>query len=197
MPGFVSVGISDDTAEFAVESLRKWGHEMGAREYPAADSLSITADSGGSNGGRVRLWKVQLQELADELGIPLKVSHFPPGTSKWNKMEHRLFSFIGKNWRGKPLVGLAVIVSLIGATPTKTGLKVKCVIDRNEYSKGIRVSDYVLAKVNLTRAAMPFMVNGTTKSVPNAINSFNCKCYLHALLYPPEQEMRSFTNFTR
>jgi hypothetical protein len=153
MPGFVSVGISDDTAEFAVESLRKWGHEMGAREYPAADSLSITADSGGSNGGRVRLWKVQLQELADELGIPLKVSHFPPGTSKWNKMEHRLFSFIGKNWRGKPLVGLAVIVSLIGATPTKTGLKVKCVIDRNEYSKGIRVSDYALAKVNLTRDA--------------------------------------------
>ena len=109
----------------------------------------ITADSGGSNGIRVRLWKVKLQELANELWITLKVSHFPPGTSKWNKIEHRLFSFISKNWRGKPLVSLAIIVSLISATTTETALTVKCVVDYNEYKKGIEVSDEELDKVNL------------------------------------------------
>jgi hypothetical protein len=151
--GFVSVGIRHDTAEFAVERLRKWWHEMGAQQYPGANNLYITADSGGSNGVRVRLWKVKLQALANELGMTLKVSHFPPGTSKWNKIEHRLFSFISKNWRGKPLLSLVVIVSLIGTTTTKTGLKVKCVIDHNEYRKGLKVSDDTLANVNLTHDA--------------------------------------------
>ena len=149
--GFVSVGIRHDTAEFAVESLRNWWYEMGAQQYPKANSLYITADSGGSTGGRVRLWKVKLQALANESGMTLKVSHFPPGTRKWNKIEHQLFSFISKNWRGKPLPSLAVIVSLIGAATTQTGLKVKCVIDRNEYRKGLKVSDDALAKVNPIR----------------------------------------------
>jgi transposase len=147
--GFVNVGISNDTAEFAVESIKKWWFEMGREAYPEADRIYITADSGGSNGFRVKLWKVKLQELANELGMTLKVSHFPAGTSKWNKIEHRLFSFISKNWRGKPLISLAVIVSLIGATTTETGLTVKCVVDQNEYKKGVEVSDEELAKVNL------------------------------------------------
>jgi len=149
--GFVNVGISSDTAEFAVESIRKWWREVGQQTYPKAKSIYITADSGGSNGARVRLWKVKLQELANELGIELRVSHFPSGTSKWNKIEHRLFSFISKNWRGKPLISLAVIVSLISATTTETGLTVKCVVDYNEYEKGIEVSDEELAKVNIHR----------------------------------------------
>jgi len=147
--GFVNVGISSDTAEFAVESIKKWWYEMGREAYPEADRIYITADSGGSNGYRVKLWKVKLQELANELGMTLKVSHFPAGTSKWNKIEHRLFSFISKNWRGKPLISLAVIVSLIGATTTDAGLTVKCVVDQNEYKKGVEVSDEELAKVNL------------------------------------------------
>ena len=149
--GFINVGISSDTAEFAVESIRKWWHEVGHEVYPDAKSMYITADSGGSNGVRVKLWKVKLQELANELGLTLKISHFPAGTSKWNKIEHRLFSFISKNWRGKPLISLAVIVSLISATTTSTGLTVKCVIDNNEYKKGIEVSDDELEKVNLVK----------------------------------------------
>jgi hypothetical protein len=149
--GFVNVGISSDTAEFAVESLRRWWKEVGGVEYPNAEGLYITADSGGSNGVRVRLWKVKLQELADELGIALRVSHFPAGTSKWNKIEHRLFSFISKNWRGKPLINLAVIVNLIGATTTETGLKVRCVVDCNTYKKGIKTADEELARVNLIK----------------------------------------------
>ena len=147
--GFVSVGISSDTAEFAVESIKKWWYEMGREAYPNAKSIYITADSGGSNGVRVKLWKVKLQELSNELGLKLKVSHFPSGTSKWNKIEHRLFSFISKNWRGKPLISLAVIVNLISATTTEKGLIVKCVVDYNEYKKGIEVSEEDLAKVNL------------------------------------------------
>jgi hypothetical protein len=147
--GFVNVGISCDTAEFAVTSLRKWWYEVGVNEYPKASSIYITADSGGSNGVRVRLWKVRLQELANELGLELKVSHFPSGTSKWNKIERRLFSFISKNWRGKPLTGLAVIVNLIGATTTETGLKVKCVIDYNNYSKGVKVTDKEMEALSL------------------------------------------------
>ena len=149
--GFVNVGVSGDTAEFAAESIRKWWHEMGREAYPDTESICITADSGGSNGVRVRLWKVKPQELANETGLILKVSHFPAGTSKWNKVEHRLFSFISKNWRGKPLISLAVTVSLIGATTTDTGLTVKCVVDYNEYKKGIEVSDEELAKVNLIK----------------------------------------------
>lgn len=149
--GFVNVGISSDTAEFAVESIKKWWYEMGREAYPQAERIYITADSGGSNGVRVKLWKVKLQELSNELGLTLKVSHFPSGTSKWNKIEHRLFSFISKNWRGKPLISLAVIVSLIGATTTEAGLKVKCVVDYGEYKKGIEVTDEDLAKVNLSK----------------------------------------------
>jgi len=149
--GFVNVGISSDTAEFAVESIKKWWQEVGREAYPGAKSIYVTADSGGSNGVRVRLWKVKLQELSNELGLTLRISHFPAGTSKWNKIEHRLFSFISKNWRGKPLISLAVIVNLIGATTTDTGLTVKCVIDHNEYKKGIEVPEEELSKVNLVR----------------------------------------------
>jgi transposase len=149
--GFVNVGISGDTAEFAVESIKKWWLKMGRKTYQEAGSIYITADSGGSNGVRVRLWKVKLQELSNELGLTLKISHFPAGTSKWNKIEHRLFSFISKNWRGKPLVSLAVIVNLIGATKTEAGLKVKCVVDYSEYKKGVEVSDEELAKVNMIK----------------------------------------------
>jgi len=147
--GFVNVGISSDTAEFAVESIKRWWYEMGAETYPNADTIYITADAGGSNGSRVKLWKTSLQKLADELNMTLKISHFPPGTSKWNKIEHRLFSFVSKNWRGRPLESLAVIVNLIGSTTTDTGLTVKCVVDYNEYKKGIDVSDEELAGVNL------------------------------------------------
>ena len=124
---------------------------MGRFAYPETNSIYITADSGGSNGVRVKLWKVKLQELSNELGLTLKISHFPSGTSKWNKIEHRLFSFISKNWRGKPLVSLAVIVDLISATTTETGLTVKCVVDQNEYKKGIEVSNEELEKVNLLK----------------------------------------------
>jgi transposase len=149
--GFVNVGVSSDTAEFAVESIKRWWYEMGQESYPNATNIYITADSGGSNGVRVKLWKVKLQELSNEIGMTLKISHFPSGTSKWNKIEHRLFSFISKNWRGKPLISLAVIVDLIGATTTKTGLTIKCVVDQNEYKKGIEVSDAELEKVNLQK----------------------------------------------
>jgi len=146
---WVSVGISHDTAEFSVQTIRTWWDEMGRASYPNASSLLITADGGGSNGYRLRLWKVELQKLADDLGIPVSVCHLPPGTSKWNKIEHRLFSFITKNWRGKPLVTHQVIVELIAATKTKTGLKVKSRIDDRIYAKGRRISDKQLAQVHL------------------------------------------------
>jgi hypothetical protein len=146
---WVSVGVSHDTAEFAVQSLRTWWREMGAPRYPAAPSLVVTADGGGSNGYRLRLWKLELQALADELGFPITVCHLPPGTSKWNKIEHRLFSFITQNWRGKPLVTHQVIVNLIAATTTTTGLRVRSRIDDRVYAKGRRVSDTQLASVHL------------------------------------------------
>lgn len=138
--GFVNVGISSDTAEFAVSSIRNWYEQMGKDRFPTASKLFITADGGGSNGSRCRLWKTQLQKLADETGLTIEVAHFPPGTSKWNKIEHRLFSFISKNWRGRPLETLAVVISLIGATTTKQGLTVKCAPDYNTYNTGIKVS---------------------------------------------------------
>jgi len=138
--GFVSVGISADTAEFAVQTLRKWWQMVGRKTYPKAKEMLITADSGGSNGSRVRLWKSELQILADELKIKITVLHFPPGTSKWNKIEHRLFSFISKNWRGKPLVSLALIVNLIGSTKIG-GNKIDCIVDKHEYKRGIEISD--------------------------------------------------------
>jgi hypothetical protein len=139
--GFVNVGISKDTAEFSVESIRKWWSLKGNASYPQARELLITADCGGSNGYRVRLWKAELQILANELNKKITVLHFPPGTSKWNKIEHRLFSFISKNWRGQPLLSMAVIVNLIGATKTKTGLSVDCVVDDGVYEKGVEVTD--------------------------------------------------------
>lgn len=149
--GWVSVGVDHDTATFAVESIRRWWHTMGKEVYPDAGELLITADGGGSNGSRVRLWKIELQGLADELGCPITVCHFPPGTSKWNKIEHRLFSFITQNWRGKPLISYEVIVNLIQGTSTSTGLRIKCALDRNVYPKGIKITDEELAGVNLRR----------------------------------------------
>ena len=139
--GWVSVGISADTSEFAVETIRRWWNSMGYERYSQASELFITADCGGSNGYRTRLWKLELQQLADELGIPITVCHFPPGTSKWNKIEHRLFSFITLNWRGKPLRTYQTVVNLIAATTTKTGLEVRCEIDPWSYEKGRKVSD--------------------------------------------------------
>ena len=147
--GFVSVGISKDTAEFAVESIRKWWGIVGCKEYPKAKEILLTADSGGSNGYRVRLWKAELQILANELKKKITVVHFPPGTSKWNKVEHKLFSFISKNWRGQPLISLAVIVSLIGSTRTDKGLKVDCVIDDGEYERGVDISDEEFDSINI------------------------------------------------
>jgi len=149
--GFINLGISSDTARFAVNSVRQWWYEMGMARYPAASKLYITADGGGSNGSRNRLWKTELQELANETGLQFQVSHFPPGTSKWNKIEHRLFSYISKNWRGRPLETLRVIVSLIESTTTEAGLKVKCGLDGNVYETGIKVSEEELERVNITR----------------------------------------------
>lgn len=146
---WVSVGVSHDTAEFAVETIRTWYYQLGQALYPNASSLLITADAGGSNGYRLRLWKVKLQQLADEFGFPISVCHLPPGTSKWNKIEHRLFSFITQNWRGKPLVTHQVIVNLIAATTTQAGLKVYSHLDERFYATRKRVSDNQLALVNL------------------------------------------------
>ena len=139
--GFVNVGISADTAQFAVASIRNRWYSMGIKRYPSAKRLLITADGGGSNGSRSRLWKTELQAFANETGLEISVCHFPPGTSKWNKIEHRMFSQITKNRRGRPLETLQVIVSLISATTTSTGLKIQCQLDENRYEKGIKVSD--------------------------------------------------------
>ena len=149
--GWVSVGVDHDTAAFAANAIRTWWKLMGRERYRNPRSLLITADGGGSNGSRVRLWKLELQKLADELGVPITVCHLPPGTSKWNRIEHKLFSFITGNWRGKPLVSHQVIVQLIAATTTKTGLKVRCELDRNTYPAGVKVSDAEIEAVNLTR----------------------------------------------
>ena len=151
--GWVSVGIDADTAEFAVEAIRSWWRHLGAERYPAATTLTITADCGGSNGHRLRLWKTELQKLADETNLAIRVCHFPPGTSKWNKIEHRLFSFITRNWRGQPLVSRQAIVSLIGATTSSAGLEVYAQLDERSYERGVKVSDAQLAAVNLTRDA--------------------------------------------
>jgi hypothetical protein len=148
--GWVSVGIDHDTAQFAVNSIRRWWRQMGHRRFPKAKDLLITADGGGSNSHRCRLWKVCLQELADDLGLRLHLCHFPPGTSKWNKIEHRLFSFITQNWRGEPLVSHEAIVSLIASTTTHAGLVVKAALDTNRYETAIKVSDDALARLRLT-----------------------------------------------
>jgi len=146
----VSVGITADTAEFAVQAIRCWLERMGWQRYPQARELTITADCGGSNGARVRLWKVELQKLADQTGLVLHVHHYPPGTSKWNKIEHRLFCHITQNWRGRPLTDRVTIVELIGATTTKAGLKVEGVIDTRTYEKGIKVRDAEMAVLDIT-----------------------------------------------
>ncbi|MCU4161815.1 ISAzo13 family transposase [Acidiphilium sp. AL] len=147
--GCVSVGIDNDTAQFAVNSIRRWLDLMGQERYPGADKLMITADGGGSNGSRVRLFKVELQKLADETGLTLQVCHYPPGTSKWNKIEHRLFCYITENWRGTPLTSRLAVVELIAATTTKAGLQVRCELDTRTYPKGIKVSDEEMAGLNI------------------------------------------------
>jgi hypothetical protein len=139
------------TGAFAVATVRRWWNTMGAPRFPDASGMLITADGGGSNGSRLRLWKVELQTLADELKMPISVCHFPPGTSKWNKIEHRLFSFITKNWRGKPLITHQVIVNLIAATTTKAGLKVRAEIDPSTYPKGRKIKTAEMAKLNIVR----------------------------------------------
>jgi hypothetical protein len=149
--GWVSVGIDHDTAEFAVETMRRWWRSMGQTSYPKARRLLITADGGGSNGSRVRLWKKELQQFANETGLVLSVCHFPPGTSKWNKIEHRLFSYVTENWRAKPLVSYGVIVNLIAATTTTTGLKVRCELNSNRYPIGIKVSNQQFSEVNIKK----------------------------------------------
>ena len=150
--GWVSVGVDHDTAEFAVETLRRWWEKMGRSRYPAATELLVTADGGGSNGSRVRLWKVALQRFADQTGMSISVCHFPPGTSKWNKIEHRMFSHISMNWRGKPLFSHEVVVNLIASTTTRAGLKIEAEIDTNTYPKGIQVTDEELEKIKIQRA---------------------------------------------
>jgi hypothetical protein len=147
--GWVSVGITKDTSQFAANSIRNWWEQMGKDTYPKATELQITADSGGSNGYRRRLWKVELQRLADETGLVIHMLHFPPGTSKWNKIEHRMFSQISKNWRGRPLVSLEVIVSLIAATTTQQGLTIRCAVDERNYETGIKITDKELQELSL------------------------------------------------
>jgi Rhodopirellula transposase. len=149
--GWVGVGISHDTAEFAVTTIARWWRRLGRRRYPKARSLLITADGGGSNGTRVRLWKWTLQKFANRTGLTITVCHFPPGTSKWNRIEHRLFSFITRNWRGEPLESHATIVKLIASTTTEAGLKVYCELDDHHYEKGIRVTDEQMAQLNIKR----------------------------------------------
>jgi hypothetical protein len=151
--GWVSVGVDHDTASFAVETIRRWWHALGKEKCPHAARLFVTADGGGSNGSRLRLWKLELQKLADETGLAIAVSHFPPGTSKWNKIEHRLFSFISKNWRGQPLTSLKVIVSLIAATTTRKGLKVHAEIDHRSYPLGTQILPREMAQIKLRRDA--------------------------------------------
>jgi hypothetical protein len=149
--GWVSVGITSDTAQFAVNTIISWWEHLGSERYPHAHTLTITADSGGSNNPRTRLWRHELQRLADTTGLNLRVCHFPPGTSKWNKIEHRMFSFVSLNWRGKPLESLEVVINLIAATKTNTGLKIYARLDDSRYDRGIEVTDEQLAAVNITR----------------------------------------------
>ena len=151
--GYVSLGIDHDTGQFAVNSVRLWLDRIGRARYPGMSRLMITADGGGSNGSRLRLWKWSLQQLADETGLIIQVCHYPPGTSKWNKIEHRMFCFITQNWRAMPLVSLYVAIALIANTTTKKGLSISCELDRNTYPKGIKVSDAEMASLNITRDA--------------------------------------------
>jgi hypothetical protein len=147
--GWVSLGITSDTAEFAVNAIRTWIERVGRKRYPQMQELTITADCGGSNGARVRLWKVELQKLADESGLTLRVHHYPPGTSKWNRIEHRMFCHITQNWRGQPLESRMAVVELIGATTTKTGLTVECALDERHYEKGIRIKKAEMKRLDI------------------------------------------------
>lgn len=151
--GWVSVGVDHDTAEFAVETLRRWWRKMGSQRYGSATELLITADGGGSNSSRCRLWKLCLQDLADDLGLSIGVCHFPPGTSKWNKIEHRMFSHISLNWRGRPLTSHDVVVNLIASTSTRKGLKIQAELDTGSYPTGIKVSDQQIRKIQMTQAS--------------------------------------------
>ena len=150
--GWVNVGVDHDTAEFAVESIRRWWNRMGKKAYPQATDLLITADAGGSNGHRVRLWKHELQCFADEARVRLHVSHYPPGTSKWNKIEHRMFCHITQNWRGRPLESLEAVVNLIGSTTTAAGLRIRSGLDRGRYAEGLKVTDTEMAALNIRAA---------------------------------------------
>lgn len=165
--GWVNVGITADTAEFAVSSIRHWWQYIGSRRYPNSKKLLICADAGGSNGYRLRLWKKELQRFADARGIEISVSHFPPGTSKWNKIEHRLFSFISTNWRGKPLTSYQVIINLIASTTTKTGLTVKARLDKKKYEKGIKISDNEMKNIILVKNKFHGEWNYTIKPKKN------------------------------
>jgi hypothetical protein len=164
--GWVSLGITSDTAEFAVNAIRTWIERIGAERYPAMRKLTITADCGGSNGARVRLWKVELQKLADESGLTLEVHHYPPGTSKWNKIEHRMFCHITQSWRGRPLESRLAVVELIGATTTKTGLKIECALDERSYQKGIRIKSSEMKRLDIQGDAFHPEWNYTIKPRP-------------------------------
>jgi Rhodopirellula transposase DDE domain len=167
--GWVSVGIDHDTASFAVETIRRWWYSMGRPSHRKAKRLLITADAGGSNGPKIRLWRVELQKLANEIRLPISVCHFPPGTSKWNKIEHRLFSFISQNWRGKPLTTHQVIVKLIAATKTATGLKVRAQLDTHRYPKAIKVSSTQMAALNLRPSRFHGEWNYTFSPTPRSV----------------------------
>ena len=145
----MNVGITHDTAEFAVASIRRWWQMLGRKAYPKAKRLLICADAGGSNGNRLRAWKVHLQKLSDQLTLPVTVCHYPPGTSKWNKIEHRLFSFVSMNWKGRPLVSYEAVVNLIGSTTTRSGLKVKATLDKRQYKTGRKVADREMQALQL------------------------------------------------
>jgi hypothetical protein len=149
--GWVNVGTDRDTASFAVESIRRWWYTLGCNNYPNASEILITADGGGSNGSRTKLWKYELQKLAMEINLDITVCHYPPGTSKWNAIEHRMFSYISQNWRGRPLESHEVIINLIGSTTTKKGLNIKCMLDNNKYEKGIKITDEQLESINIIK----------------------------------------------
>jgi hypothetical protein len=179
--GFVNLGITADTGEFAVESIRRWCNLVAPKKYSKISNVYIIADSGGSNGSKLRLWKYELQKLANELDIEFIVSHLPPGASKWNKIEHRLFSFITKNWRGRPLISLAVMVELISATKTSTGLKVECIIDENDYHKGIKISDAQIAELNIIKHGFHddwnYSIIPTSKKTTDFLHQIVIKAY--------------------
>lgn len=149
--GFENLGTSHDTAVFAVNSILQWWLHIGKETYPNAKRLYITCDGGGSNGSRIHLWKAQIADLAEKTGLEIHISYFPPGTSKWNKIEHRLFGFISRSWAGQPLIDIQTVIDLIGSTTTQQGLKIKCVLDRNEYLTGIKVSDEDYSRINIER----------------------------------------------